>query len=131
MKIDEFVLSSYPRVSPYAGVNTIEDILLSKRYVIAIENDEFYGILSPYDLIKRPKKIVIDCLTAKEKLSLGDSVIHALNKLSESNSPALPVFNENIFIGILEKEYLIEKIKLEVLDLYEQSKISYNLKDSF
>jgi signal transduction histidine kinase len=131
MSIEKYILSSYPTVTPYVGVNAIEELLLGERYLVVMENDGFVGILTSYDLIKRPHKIVIDCLSPKEKLSTVDSIVYAFEKLNANKSSALPVFEENNFVGIIDRDFLIEKLKFEIQDLYDQSKISYKLKDSF
>ncbi len=131
MGIRKYIRSSYPVIKPYVGVNAIDDMLLLNNYLVVLDNDDFIGILTPNDLIKRPHKIVIDCLTPKKNVSYSDTFAGIFEKFNASNSSALPVFENDKFIGIIEKEDLIEKLKAEVQYFYEQSIISNKLKDSF
>ncbi|WP_321285843.1 histidine kinase dimerization/phospho-acceptor domain-containing protein [uncultured Sunxiuqinia sp.] len=131
MGIRKYIRSSYPVIKPYEGVNAIDDMLLLNKYLVVLDNDDFIGILTPNDLIKRPHKIVIDCLTPKINVSYSDTFAGIFEKFNASNSSVLPVFEKDKFIGIIEKEDLIEKLKTEVQYFYEQSIISNKLKDSF
>lgn len=131
MEIKVYISDLYPIVAPYKGINSIEDMLLENEYLVVIDIDEYIGILTPRDLIKHPHKIVIDCLTAKEHIMADDTVISVFDKFRRNKCSVLPVFHENKFIGIIEKNTLINKLKSQVNQLYDNLIISQNLKLSF
>ncbi len=131
MEVTKYMLSSYPKVQPYEGINVVEDRLLNKGYLVVLENNDFVGVLTPGDLIKRPRKIVVDCLTSKENVFHTDTLACIFKKFNTSQSPALPVFREDTFLGIIDKENLLKNFKVEFQHLYKQSKISSKMKGSF
>ncbi|WP_153631505.1 hypothetical protein [Prolixibacter sp. SD074] len=61
------------------------------------------GILTPSDLIKRPHKLVIDCLTEKGNLQANETITEALEKFEKYKCSILPAFKEDRFIGIQVK----------------------------
>ncbi len=132
MEIKNYILNSYITVNPFTGVNSVEEMLLKNGYLVVINNDaKFQGILTPVDLIKRPHKIVIDCLTEKEHVSVDEAMISVLDKFDKNHCPALPVFKENKFIGIVEKHNVIDQLRVKINELYNKSVISQNVKNSF
>ncbi len=131
MEINKYVSNLYETIHPYVGVNSIEDKLIEKEYFVVADNDEYIGILTSSDLIKRPHKIAIDCLTEKEHICCGETVGSILDKFNRTKCPALPVFEENRFIGIVERSVLTNKLNHKINDLYEKSLISEKLKTSF
>ena len=131
MVVKNYISKSYQKVDAYSGVNAIEDILLENDFVTVFDDDEFCGILTPSDLIKHPHKLVIDCLTEKEKLNAEDTIIHALARLYENRSSALPVFDNNNYIGIIEKKYIIGALTERISELHNESLISQKIKTEF
>lgn len=132
MEIKNYIVNSYTTVNPFTGVNSVEEMLLKNGYLVVINNDaKFQGILTPIDLIKRPHKIVIDCLTEKEHVSVDEAMISVLDKFDKNHCPALPVFKENKFIGIVEKHNVIDRLRIKINELYNKSVISQNVKNSF
>lgn len=132
MLIRNYISDLYPTVHPFDGVNSIEEKLLKKNYLVVIDEDgEFQGILVPCDLIKRPHKIVIDCLTEKEHISADETIISVLDKFEKNQCSVLPVFQEKKFIGIILKYYLLNSLKNEINELQNKLIISQNAKSSF
>lgn len=132
MEIKNHISNSYQTIHPYEGILSIEGKLLEKEYLVVInDDDEYLGILTPCDLIKRPHKIVIDCLTEKEHISTDETIMSVLDKFNKNQCLALPVFQEDKFIGIIEKFDLINKLKLKINELYDKSIISQNVKSFF
>jgi signal transduction histidine kinase len=99
--------------------------------VVTGDNQEYVGILTPSDLAVRPHNLVIDCLTNKEKLQSKDEILFSLEKFNHCDSPALPVFEEDIFCGVVEKKSILKEVSEKIDDLYRQSLISINLRDAF
>ncbi len=132
MEVKNYILNSYTTVLPFAGINSVEKALLKNEYLVVINNNkEFQGILTPFDLIKRPHNIVIDCLTEKEHVSADETIASVFDKFKKNHCSALPVFKENKFIGIVDKHNIIEELRIKTNDLYNNSIISQNVKDSF
>lgn len=131
MEIKKYISGSYPKVTQYEGIRAIEDQLLENEFLVVIDNEEYVGILTPSDLIKHPHKIVIDCLTTKEPILADDTIIYAFEKFQRNRCNVLPVFHGNKFLGIIEKNYLINKLKDKVNELYDNLIISQKLKSSF
>lgn len=132
MEIKNYISSSYTTVNPFAGIGSIEKALLKNGYIVVINDDKnFQGILTPLDLIKRPHKIVIDCLTEKEHISADETIISVLDKFNKDHCPALPVFQENKFIGIVEKCNVINRLRIKTNELYNKSVTLQNIKESF
>jgi len=132
MEIKSYILNSYTTVRPFAGINLVEKTLLKNEYLVVINDDEeFQGILTPFDLIKRPHNIVIDCLTEKEHVFADETITSVFDKFKKNHCSALPVFKENKFIGIVEKHTIINELRIKANELYNKSVISQNIKDSF
>jgi len=132
MEIQKYILNSYPTVAPFTATLTIEEQILKKGYVAIIDNDnKFHGVLSICDLINRPHKLVIDCLTEKVKLYTNDTISSCFDKFNNSLCPALPIFRKNEFIGIVEKQNIVDSLKIEIQELYDKSIISQKVKQSF
>lgn len=131
MEIKNCISNSFQTVQPYEGIHMIEEMLLEKEYLVVIDDDKYLGILTTCDLLKRPHKIVIDCLTEKEHISSDETIISVLDKFKKNQCSALPVFNENRFVGIIEKYGLINELKIKINDLYNKALISENVKSAF
>jgi len=132
MEIEKYILNSYATVNPFTATILLEEKLLEKGYVVVIdEENEFHGILTTCDLIKRPHKLVIDCLTEKEHLSADESIISGLDKFKSNQCPAMPVFKKNKFIGVVERQKVVDELKIEINKLYKKSIISQKVKQSF
>jgi signal transduction histidine kinase len=132
MEIKKYISNSCPTVDPYEGINLIEDKLLNHQYVSVIDEEgEFYGILTPCDLIKHPHKIVIDCITKKENVSLNDTYQSVLHKFCKSKHPVLPVIDNNKFIGVIEKNSFFNSLENKINELYDKSLVSQETKIRF
>lgn len=131
MEIQSHILNKYYTVAPFEGISSIEEKLLEKGYVVVADENGYIGILTTGDLIKHPHKIVIDCLTEKGSISFDETIISALDKFKNIQCPALPVFRENRFIGIVEKYELINELISRINHLYNKSLISEQLKNKF
>lgn len=132
MEIKEYISTSYVTVNSFDGVNIIDDKLIDNGYLVVFDDDMVYqGILTPCDIIQRPHKIVIDCLTEKEKVSIDESIISIFDKFVKNKCITLPVFDNQNFIGIIEKNNVIQCLTIKLNELYEKSLISEKLKISF
>lgn len=132
MDFQKYMSETYPTIGPFEGINLVESKLLKYQYIVVVDNDkEFYGILTPSDIIKHPHKIVIDCITKKESISFNDTTLTVLDKFCTNQCCALPVINENKFIGVIEKNQILSDLELTINDLFNKSLISKKVKTHF
>ena len=132
MEIETLISLDYPSVNPYEGINRIGEQLLEKQYLAVIDEDNlFYGVLTPSDVLKRPHNLVVDCLTKKDSVSITDSIAQTLEKLYSNHSIALPVYQDDVFVGIIEETIILLALKDKITELYNSSVISQNIKVSF
>lgn len=132
MVVSKYISDEFPTVNPYEGVNVIEDKLLTRKYLVVLDvENKFYGILTPCDLIRRPHKIVIDCVSKKQPIYFNDTIQIVLQKFSNSESPALPVLQNNDFIGVVEESSLFKGLEIKITELYNESLISKKTKEKF
>ncbi|MGD9977654.1 MAG: ATP-binding protein [Bacteroidales bacterium] len=132
MDLREYISNTYPTVGPFEGINSIENRLLKHQYLVVADQDKnFYGILTPSDIITHPHKIVVDCITRKKSLTVDDTAITTLEKFYSSQSPVLPVMNGNDFIGVIERNRVLKELEVKVNELYNKSLISQKAKIYF
>lgn len=132
MKIEDFILFDYPKIMPYVGILSIENKLKENEYLVIIdENNNFQGILTSSDIISRPHKLAIDCMTDKEIILTDDTYPLLLDKFKKTPSVALPVFKDGKFLGILEKNTIIQKIKSKMDSFQKEAEISQSIKTEF
>lgn len=131
MLIKQYLSDFYHIVDAYCGLSSIEDELIRKNFLVVFEEGQFCGILTPADVIRNPRKLVIDCLTNKERLDGNETILFAWTQMCKSHSSALPVFENNTFIGIIEKENIIQALKQKIEQLDTQSLVSQKVKSEF
>ncbi len=132
MDLKKYISDIYPTARPFEGINAIESKLLKYRYLVVVDDDkEFHGILTPCDIIEHPHKIVIDCITKKESVSFNDTTLTVLDKFRINQCFALPVFNENSFIGVIEKNRILSDLEFKINNLYNRSLLSQKAKTYF
>jgi signal transduction histidine kinase len=132
MDLKKYLMDSYPTVGPFEGVNAIESKLLESDFLVVMdENKAFYGVLSPLDLIRRPHKIVVDCITKKENISFNDTTFDVIEKFRKNQCSALPVIHNDSFVGVIEKRQMLYDLELRIKELYDKSLISEKTKVFF
>src|SRR5690554_3172197 len=132
MDLKSLILETYPTVGPFEGINTVEARLLESNFLVVMDEEkEFYGVLCPLDLVKRPHKIVVDCITKKESVSISDTTLDVIEKFRKNRCSALAVMQDESFIGVIEKKQLLYDLERKVKGLYEKSLISDKTKSYF
>ncbi len=131
MLIKQHLTASYQKIDAYRGVSSIEDELIGQSFLVVFEEEQFCGILTPADLIRRPRKLVIDCLTKKDHLDSHESILVAWAQMCKSHSSALPVFENGGFIGIIEKANIVGALGEKIEQLDTQSLVSQKVKNEF
>jgi signal transduction histidine kinase len=112
MKVKYYYSEDYLTTSIYAGVNSIEKNLHKNQYLVVLnESGEYYGLLTTNDLILRPHKLVADCVEKTQNiLQTDDSIATAYDVMVVSKLHYIPVFENNIFKGILSLEKIAKAI---------------------
>ncbi|MDD4189692.1 MAG: ATP-binding protein [Mangrovibacterium sp.] len=131
MLIKGYLSGFYHTVDAYSGLSSIEDELLRRNFLVVFEEGQFSGILTPADVISKPRKLVIDCLTKKDRLDANETILFAWTQMCRSHSSALPVFENDVFIGIIEKENIIQGLMQKIDQLDTQSLVSQKVKSEF
>jgi len=132
MIIEDCILVTYPTVHPYESTKSIENRLKEKDYlVVKDEKNKFYGILTPSDILTRPCGLVIDCLSPKGIIQTDDTFGALIGKFEKTPSEALPVFQRGEYLGILEKNDALKKLKYRMDDFRKESLISQKIKTAF
>jgi signal transduction histidine kinase len=131
MTIRKLIRNDFDTVEAYQGVRSILDLLDLKKYLVVTEGDDYRGILTPSDLVQRPYKIIIDCLSPKDKVSPSEPIASVHLKFKKTKSPALPVFDEEHFLGVIDFLDFIEHQKTLIEEHKAKSLISENIKKSF
>jgi signal transduction histidine kinase len=126
MEIKDYISDLYPKVNASDEVHFIKEKLLEHEYLVVTCNNEYVGILTPYDFIKCSGNIFIDCITAKEHIMADDTIITVIDKFRRNKGLALPVFKGSKFIGVIEKNNLLDKLKNRVSQLSGNLSVSQN-----
>ncbi|HEX2968179.1 MAG TPA: ATP-binding protein [Bacteroidales bacterium] len=114
MHLSSLVSGDFHVVHPDTPVNSIEDILVQKNFVVVQdERKMFYGVLTPSDIIARPHKIVIDCIGTVERIDANEDVESAYYKMIKVNQHVLPVFRDEDFLGIIKMQNIADAISCE------------------
>ena len=131
MTVKELTSRNFSTVDAYDGVRKVEELLLEEKYLVVMEDNQYQGILTSSDLILRPHKIIIDCLTPKDKVQLTDSVLSVYEKFYHQKTPALPVFNGEQFLGIIDFLSFISKLRNVITELHQKTLITESVKTAF
>lgn len=131
MTVKKFISISYPVADAFSGIKQVEDDLLKNGYLVVFNEGKYVGILTPNDVILRPHKLVIDCLTKKRRVESTDALDVALNTLNESNSLVLPVYEDNQYAGIIRKVDVITSLSDQTKDLQKKLQLAETLKSEF
>lgn len=132
MNLHSYIIQRYPTALPFDGIRETLPKLFDNCYVVVIDKDStFHGILSPNDVLERPHKLVIDSLTKKKEISIDNSIPEVLEKFRTTHCFALPVFDKNNFIGIIEKNRILYDYENIINNLHKKSMISEKAKSFF
>lgn len=131
MTVKNFISITYPVADAFSGIKQVEDDLLQNGYLVVFNEGKYVGILTPNDVILRPHKLVIDCLTKKERLESTDALDVALSTLNESNSVVLPVYENNQYAGIIRKVDVVTSLSQQTKDLQKKLQLAQKLKSEF
>lgn len=131
MLIKRHLSALYQKIDAYRAVGSIEEELIRRNFLVVFENDEFCGILTPIDLVKSPRKLVIDCLSRKIALNSNEDILTAWSRMLSTNSYVLPVYEKGHFAGIIEEKNIVDALQKKIGQLNQESQISQQIKKEF
>ena len=138
MTVKHLVTTSYSTVDAFSGTSQVENELLEHGYLVVFDEGKYAGILTPHDVLCRPHKLVIDCLTRKEQVHSDDSLDTALNRLNQTNAKALPVFDDGRYTGVIVRDDIVvslqnrtKSLQNRTKELREKLQLARQLKNSF
>jgi len=113
MVVKDYIVTDFPRVSPWTGVVSIEEQLLEKTFLVVFDQEEYYGILTPNDLIKKPHRLVADCISPLTHLAPNCSPQEAYTAMVKLRTHVLPVFDEGQFCGIVNAHHMLGSLAMK------------------
>ncbi len=118
MNISFFVRRDFQTIGAFEHVIAIKDLLLQQTVlVVQDETHHYLGILTPLDILQRPRNLVIDCLSEKPSVSLPCSVDEALQIMQAEQEEVLSVYQGGQFEGLVFKNDLLEFVRIKRKEL--------------
>lgn len=117
MKIEHLIRKDFLTVNPFYGVRLIKKDLLKRRALVVQDQNQFYGVLTPNDILTNSKVLVIDCVSIKKLVNFEQSVKEVLSEMDVSNVDVLPVGKDGNFIGLVFKKELYNYVSEYNLEL--------------
>ncbi len=124
MKIGDIALTEIHAVSSSHSIASVEKILLQKK-VLLVQHDSgpYVGLLTVSDILEKPHRLVIDCITPKPKIDYDTPLEEVVMVMEERSLHFLPVFLRGEFYGIVSYKSLMDRIYEEhakALNAYEK-----------
>ena len=101
MRIKHHIQKTFETTDGYDEIDSIEKRLRDNSFLVVLNEGSFIGILTPSDIIESPHKLVIDCLHNKPRIDCEQDIKLVLKVMKESQNFVLPVFDGDVFIGIV------------------------------
>ncbi|MCB9554950.1 MAG: HAMP domain-containing histidine kinase [Deltaproteobacteria bacterium] len=101
MNVAAFAVPPRNPVWAFAGLASVERRLVEERYLVVTNEDGvFAGLLTIDDAIRRPRKLVVDCVGPKPVLPHDLSVDDAIERMAGGSHQFLPVLDCERCIGV-------------------------------
>jgi len=101
MRIKHHIQKTFETTDGYDEIDSIEKRLRDNSFLVVLNEGSFIGILTPSDIIESPHKLLIDCLHNKPRIDCEQDIKLVLKVMKESQNFVLPVFDGDVFIGIV------------------------------
>lgn len=132
MSISVYTSKEYATVGPYESLQAAMDDLLQNYFLVVLdEHQSFLGILTIADVLKKPKKIVIDCLSKKDFVHSTEEIDSVLQKFVANRTFVLPFYVGEVFSGVITKDIIFKVFKDSITDLANKCQVSLNAKTLF
>ena len=110
MRVEYFLKTNISVVEPYIGIRSITNQLLEESALVVKEEKNFLGVLTKNDIVLKKHNLVVDCLSTKKGISTDADVNDALELMRTERTESLPVYKGDEFVGVVQKDDLIEYI---------------------
>jgi len=116
MNISHIIKTDYPTVSNKEDMVAVADSLIPGHYLVVLDEDKkAVGLITHTDYLKNPNGKVVDCSFAEPKACPEFKITETLKLMSQSGKDALPVFQDDIFEGVVTNidlnQFLISELE--------------------
>lgn len=118
--LEKYIIKSFPIVPAFEGIEKYENLLIQFGYLVVFDEDHFIGIVTPFDLLKRQHKLLVDCCLQFKPFEYSSGIQDVFNYIKEQNSHIIPVFKDKEFYGILIFVHLVEQLFSEHCELLKK-----------
>ena len=121
MKVENYTKQNYSTIDAFCGVAQIKQQLLKESAVVVTEEDNYSGIITPYDLLLKSHNLVIDCMRPNTTILDGDLEVEmALEIMDSEGANVLPVFKNNQLMGLVFREDIINHFNYQNKELRKE-----------
>ncbi|MCB1053817.1 MAG: hypothetical protein KDC71_24645, partial [Acidobacteria bacterium] len=113
MDIRNLIILEYPTLPPTAFVQYAEPLILKEGYSVIRDETDYYGILTPADIVHAAHNLVGDCLYPKPHVQIDAEIESVLAMMTEPALQVLPVFDQSAFIGVVRQKTVAEYLNRE------------------
>jgi len=117
MKVDYFIKRDFKVASPLVGVAEIKHQLLIESAIVIMEENQYFGILTTIDLLRKPHILVLDCISYKIEIGKDCTISDALFNMKKYNSDVLPVFEDGHISGLVFKNDILDYLNQHQIEL--------------
>lgn len=128
MLVKNYYTATYPTINQFKGVCTVQNELSTNRFIVVLDDlNNYVGIVTPCDILERPHKIIADCLIDKPRIDINEEIISLIKRIDIDRFIVLPVFDNQIFCGIIRKIDIIKALFDKIEEVCKHSDISKNI----
>ncbi len=107
--IDRSLIStSYIAISPWDGISKIQPKVIEAGYAVVVDDDGFWGILTPQDIVQNNHSLVVDCIAPSPFISPNDTLRLALNLMETFKVNSIPCCGNGKFHGVITRSAITE-----------------------
>ncbi len=118
MNIASLLKKDEPTAGPFSSMQSLEDTLLTSKYVAILDGRRFIGLITPQDCLRHPHLLAVDCIEERPALSPDDSLEHAVEVMTSGGFRALPVVDTN---GTYLGSITLERLLLETFSMFHSN----------
>ena len=110
MQVGVLARNDYPECAPFDGIGAVESRLLENGFLIVRDAGNYVGILTPHDVVERPRRLVADCLGQIPAVQAEADIETVLARMKQENYAILPVFQGDAFCGVVTRRQIVEHL---------------------
>lgn len=103
-----------------ASINSVEASLLQQSFLVVIDQQRFVGLLTLPTVLASGHRLVLDCVQSVPAISPDCTVTNALRIMDAGGFLALPVFEDDAFLGVITNRDLMRYLEGYQHELEEQ-----------